>query len=57
MRVNPEKVIFLKRRIFINFLPQVWEQIPDKIEFLESLSVKAGLNRNSWKSGNYGLIV
>ncbi|MCG2695661.1 alanine--tRNA ligase-related protein, partial [Candidatus Parcubacteria bacterium] len=26
------------------FLPQVWEQISDKIEFLEHLSLKAGLN-------------
>jgi len=31
------------------FLPQVWEQIPDKIEFLEYLSRKAGLSKNDWK--------
>ena len=32
------------------FLPQVWEQIPDKIEFLEQLSMKAGLNKDAWKT-------
>ena len=26
------------------FLPSVWEQIPDKREFLKALKVKAGLN-------------
>ena len=33
------------------YLPQVWEQIPEKEEFLESLCLKAGLARNSWKNG------
>lgn len=31
------------------FLPQVWEDIPGKIEFLEHLSIKAGLQKDSWK--------
>lgn len=31
------------------FLPQVWEMIPEKIEFLEELSLKAGLNKDEWK--------
>lgn len=31
------------------FLPQVWEQIPDKITFLEQLSMKAGLDKDAWK--------
>ncbi|MCX6747108.1 MAG: AmmeMemoRadiSam system protein A [Candidatus Pacearchaeota archaeon] len=31
------------------FLPQVWEEIPDKIEFLEHLSAKTGLEKNAWK--------
>lgn len=52
MRINPGKGYILKKGGFSStFLPQVWEQIPDKIEFLENLSVKAGLNRNAWKSG------
>ena len=28
------------------YLPSVWEQLPDKKEFLNSLKVKAGLPRN-----------
>ena len=31
------------------FLPQVWEQIPSKKEFLEHLSMKAGLSKDDWK--------
>ncbi len=31
------------------FLPQVWEQIPEKKVFLEQLSMKAGLGREDWK--------
>lgn len=31
------------------FLPVVWEEIPDKIEFLRHLSMKAGLGPDGWK--------
>ncbi|GBU20767.1 hypothetical protein R80B4_00652 [Fibrobacteres bacterium R8-0-B4] len=31
------------------FLPQVWEQLPDKVMFLEHLSMKAGAGRDDWK--------
>jgi AmmeMemoRadiSam system protein A len=33
------------------YLPQVWEQIPDKQEFLSSLAQKAGCPREAWKTG------
>jgi AmmeMemoRadiSam system protein A len=29
-------------------LPQVWEKIPDPVDFLEILSQKAGLSRRAW---------
>jgi len=32
------------------FLPQVWEELSDKIDFLESLSLKAGIGKESWKN-------
>ena len=32
------------------FLPQVWEQIDNKINFLQYLCVKAGLDKDEWKS-------
>jgi AmmeMemoRadiSam system protein A len=31
------------------YLPQVWEQIPDKTEFLDSLAMKAGWFPGAWK--------
>jgi AmmeMemoRadiSam system protein A len=31
------------------FLPCVWEQLPDKLEFLAHLSMKAGLSPEGWK--------
>lgn len=34
------------------FLPQVWEQIPDKELFLEHLAMKAGLFRDDWKESD-----
>ncbi len=30
-------------------LPQVWEKIPDKVTFLEQLSLKAGLPSDAWR--------
>lgn len=32
------------------FLPHVWEQLPDKITFLEHLSLKAGAGKDDWKN-------
>lgn len=31
------------------FLPQVWAQVPDKVEFLNHLSQKAGCERSAWR--------
>ena len=33
------------------FLPQVWEQLPDPVRFLEHLCLKAGLPADSWCRG------
>ena len=33
------------------FLPQVWDQLPDKAEFLTHLCIKAGMNGSEWKKG------
>jgi uncharacterized protein len=32
------------------FLPQVWEQLPDKVDFLEHLSLKGGMPIDGWKT-------
>ncbi len=31
------------------FLPQVWEALPDKVQFLDQLSLKAGLKASAWR--------
>ena len=43
-------IIIQKGHNSSTFLPQVWEQLPDKTEFLEHLSLKAGLDKDAWKS-------
>ncbi len=35
------------------FLPQVWDQLPDKVTFLEHLAMKAGMGRDDWKDAQY----
>lgn len=39
------------------FLPQVWEKVPDPVEFLDMLSDKAGLPRQAWRSGQVEVLV
>ena len=34
------------------FLPQVWEQLKNPVDFLEHLSQKAGLNKDAWKTAD-----
>lgn len=50
-KINNKMGLILKKGFHTaTFLPQVWEQIPDKIKFLEQLSLKAGLEKNTWKN-------
>jgi AmmeMemoRadiSam system protein A len=50
-KLNKSMGIILKKGFYTStFLPQVWEELPDKIEFLEHLSIKAGLNKDAWKN-------
>ncbi len=42
-------VILKKGRFKSTFLPQVWEQVPDKEIFLKELSIKAGIEADAWK--------
>lgn len=34
------------------FLPQVWDQLPDKVQFLQRLSVKGGMAADGWKDAS-----
>lgn len=41
--------VILKKGIYQStFLPQVWDQLPDKKEFLAHLAMKAGLSPHAW---------
>lgn len=42
-------VILRKGPFQSTYLPQVWEELPDKIRFLEHLSLKAGMPGDGWK--------
>jgi len=47
---NKMGIVLEKTRSSSTFLPQVWGQIPDKKQFLEQLSLKAGLDKDAWKT-------
>jgi AmmeMemoRadiSam system protein A len=50
-KIDKNMGIMLKKGFnFSTFLPQVWEEISDKINFLEHLSLKAGLEKDAWKN-------
>lgn len=49
LRPNVDGVIIKKGFNQATFLPQVWEQLPNKTEFLTHLCLKAGLDADAWK--------
>jgi AmmeMemoRadiSam system protein A len=52
-KIDNKMGLILRKDFYTStFLPQVWEQIPDKKEFLEQLSRKAGMGREDWKRAN-----
>jgi AmmeMemoRadiSam system protein A len=51
LRPGIDGVIIKKGYRQATFLPQVWEQLPKKEEFLTHLCLKAGLGGNEWKKG------
>jgi AmmeMemoRadiSam system protein A len=51
LRPGVDGLIIQKGGRQATFLPQVWEQLPDKKEFLTHLCLKAGLDADEWKRG------
>ena len=51
LRPRVDGVIIKKEFNESTFLPQVWEQLPDKKEFLAHLCLKAGLSPDEWQKG------
>jgi len=48
LRPGTDGVIIRKGYHQATFLPQVWEQLPSKKDFLSHLCLKAGLDRDAW---------
>jgi AmmeMemoRadiSam system protein A len=49
LRPNIDGVVLHIGGRMATFLPQVWEQLPDKVEFLNHLSTKAGCAATAWQ--------
>ena len=49
LRPNVDGVILRDGRRRATFLPQVWEKIPDKAEFLDNLCYKMGATPDTWR--------
>jgi hypothetical protein len=49
LRPGTDGVVFSLRGRRSTYLPQVWEQLPDKERFLSELSRKARLSADAWK--------
>ncbi|MDR1568478.1 MAG: AMMECR1 domain-containing protein, partial [Streptococcaceae bacterium] len=52
LEVGTTGVILQKGFNKATFLPQVWQQLPNKEDFLSHLCLKAGLNQNAWRHGD-----
>ena len=53
-KINKKMGLILKKGFHsATFLPQVWEQLPDKKSFLQQLSFKAGLSSDAWKDAEF----
>jgi len=59
-----KKLVPLKHGVILDagytgatYLPQVWEQLPDKESFLSSLCMKAGLPADEWRNGELSVSI
>ncbi|VBB42046.1 Protein Mbar_A1807 [uncultured Desulfatiglans sp.] len=52
LRPGVDGLIIKKGYHQATFLPQVWEQLPRKEEFLAHLCLKAGLDAEAWRKGD-----
>ncbi len=50
---NVDGIILKKGYNQSTYLPQVWEQLPHKVMFLEQLALKAGLGRDEWENAQF----
>ena len=56
LRPNLDGVVLKVGQRQATFLPQVWEQLPDKEEFLARLTMKAGLRPSAWRESGTAIL-
>ena len=52
LRPGIDGVIIKRGHYQATFLPQVWDQLPRKEDFLNHLCLKAGMDGDSWQEGD-----
>ncbi len=52
LRPKVDGVTIRKKLASATFLPQVWEQLPKKEDFLSQLCLKAGLSADAWRDAD-----
>ena len=57
LRPGVDGVILRDGRHRATFLPQVWEKIPDRAEFLENLCLKMGAAPDAWRTKHLDVLV
>ena len=57
LRPGIDGVILRRGMLRATYLPQVWEKVPDPVEFLEMLCEKAGLPRSAWRQDDVEMLV
>jgi hypothetical protein len=57
LRPNIDGVVLIMGSRQATFLPQVWEQIPDKNDFLNHLAEKAGLSASAWQEEGTSVLI
>lgn len=58
-KLQPMKdgVVIKKGYYEATYLPQVWEKVADKEDFLSSLCMKAGMNMDEWRKGEVEVLI
>ncbi len=56
LRPHMDGVVLKIGQRHATFLPQVWEQLPDKEDFLSRLAVKAGFPPSAWKGSGTSVL-
>lgn len=57
LRPHRDGVVLKIGRAMATFLPQVWEQLPEKETFLAHLSRKAGCAADAWRGPNVSVLI